>query len=87
MANRNTVSQLESFHDIPLCLSVQLGTTTCTLGDLLSLQIGSVLELDKLAGEALEILVNKKQIAKGEVLVINENYGIRMTDIVDPSSA
>ncbi len=76
--------EMSLFFDVPLNISVVLGTSQVTIKDLLQLQIGSVIEVDKLAGEPLEILINNKEIARGEVLVINENYGIRLTDIIDP---
>ncbi|MBT7611223.1 MAG: flagellar motor switch protein FliN, partial [Bacteriovoracaceae bacterium] len=63
---------------------VELGRTEVIIKDLLQLGQGSVLELDKLAGEPLEILVNGKLVAKGEVVVVNEKFGIRLTDIISP---
>jgi flagellar motor switch protein FliN/FliY len=71
--------------DIPLKVSVELGRTQIIVKDLLQLGQGSVLELDKLAGEPLEILVNGKLVAKGEVVVVNEKFGIRLTDIITPA--
>lgn len=68
--------------DIPLRVSVELGRTKILVQDLLKLHKGSVLELNKLAGEALEVLVNDRVVAKGEVIVINEKFGIRLLDIV-----
>ncbi len=68
--------------DIPLRVSVELGRTKILVQDLLKLHKGSVLELNKLAGEPLEILVNDRVVAKGEVIVINEKFGIRLIDIV-----
>ena len=70
--------------DIPLKVSVELGRTQIIVKDLLQLGQGSVLELDKLAGEPLEILVNGKLVAKGAVVVVNEKFGIRLTDIISP---
>ncbi len=61
-----------------------MGRTQIIVKDLLQLGQGSVLELDKLAGEPLEILVNGKLVAKGEVVVVNEKFGIRLTDIISP---
>jgi flagellar motor switch protein FliN/FliY len=71
--------------DIPLRVSVELGRTKILVQDLLKLHKGSVLELNKLAGEPLEILVNDRVVAKGEVIVINEKFGIRLIDIVSHS--
>jgi len=73
---------LEFILDIPLKVSVELGRTKILVQDLLKLHKGSVIELNKLAGEPLEILVNDKTVAKGEVIVVNERFGIRLTDIV-----
>jgi flagellar motor switch protein FliN len=71
--------------DIPLQITVELGRTTRRIKDILSLSPGAVVELDKLAGEAVDILVNGRLIARGEVVVIDENFGVRITDIVSPA--
>jgi flagellar motor switch protein FliN len=68
--------------DIPLKVTVELGRTQKQIKEILELSQGSVIELDKLAGEPVDILVNNKLIAKGEVVVIDENFGVRVTDIV-----
>ncbi|MEI3604606.1 flagellar motor switch phosphatase FliY [Pseudogracilibacillus sp. SE30717A] len=73
---------LDMLLDIPLKVTVELGRTKQTVEDILDLSPGSVLELDKLAGEPVDVLVNNKLIAKGEVVVIDENFGVRVTDIV-----
>ena len=73
---------LEFILDIPLRVSVELGRTKILVQDLLKLHKGSVIELSKLAGDPLEILVNEKVVAKGEVIVMNEKFGVRLTDIV-----
>ncbi len=70
--------------DIPLRLSVELGRTRMVVNDLLKLGQGSVIELTKLVGEPLDIMVNGKEIARGEVVVVNEKFGVRLTDIVNP---
>lgn len=70
--------------DIPLEISVELGKTEMLVNDLLKLGQGSVIELSKLAGETLEILANRRLVARGEVVVINEKYGIRVTEIISP---
>lgn len=77
-------SGLDFILDIPLEVSVELGRTRMVINDLLQLGQGSVIELSKLAGEPLEILVNNKLVARGEVVVVNEKFGIRVTDIVSP---
>jgi len=82
--NKLKVQNLDFILDIPLKVTVELGRTSVMIKDLLQLGQGSVLELDKLAGEPLEILVNGKLIAKGEVVVVNEKFGIRLTDIISP---
>src|SRR3546814_7717849 len=71
--------------DIPVQLSVELGRTRLTIKNILQLGQGSVVELDGLAGEPMDIFVNGYLIAKGEVVVVDERYGIRVTDIITPS--
>lgn len=75
---------LELLLDVPLEITAELGRTRMIINDLLQLGQGSVIELNKLAGEPLEILVNQKLIARGEVVVVNEKFGIRLTDIISP---
>lgn len=70
--------------DIPLKLTVELGRTKMLVSELLNLGQGSVVELNKLAGEPMEILVNDKLIARGEAVVVNEKFGVRLTDIISP---
>lgn len=70
--------------DVPLQITVELGRTKKLIKDILDLSSGSVIELDKLAGEPVDVLVNGKLLAKGEVVVIDENFGVRITDIVSP---
>ncbi len=76
---------LQLILDIPLRVSVELGRTKMPVSELLNLTQGSVIELTKLAGEPLEVLVNDKLIAKGEAVVVNEKFGVRLTDIISPS--
>ncbi len=68
--------------DIPMKVSIYVGSTKMAIRDLLQLAQGSVIELDKLAGEPMEVMVNNKLVAKGEVVVVNEKFGIRLTDVV-----
>jgi flagellar motor switch protein FliN/FliY len=75
---------LDFILDIPLEISVELGRAKMIINDLLQLGQGSVIELSKLAGEPLEIFVNGKLVARGEVVVVNEKFGVRVTDIVSP---
>ncbi len=78
----SAVSNLDFILDIPLEISVELGRVRMMISELLQLGQGSVIELNKLAGEPLEIFVNQKLIARGEVVVVNEKFGIKMTDIL-----
>jgi len=73
---------LEFILDIPMQITVTLGSTKMLIRDLLQLGQGSVIELDKLAGEPMEVLVNNRLIARGEVVVVNEKFGVRLTDVV-----
>ena len=75
---------LDFLLDIPLEITVELGKTQINIGNLLKLSQGSVVELDKLTDQPLEIFVNRKLMAEGEVVVVNEKFGIRLTDIVSP---
>ncbi len=78
------LDKLELLYDVPLRITVELGRTKMTLKQVLELSVGSLIELDKLTGEPVDILVNGKLIAKGEVVVIDENFGVRITEIVSP---
>ncbi|CAM4341012.1 flagellar motor switch phosphatase FliY [Paenibacillus phoenicis] len=80
--NQVDENNLNLLMDIPLKVTVELGRTQRQIKDILELSQGSIIELDKLAGEPVDILVNNKLIAKGEVVVIDENFGVRVTDIV-----
>ena len=75
-------ANLEAILDIPVSLSVQIGQTKISIKNLLQLNQGSVVELERLAGEPLDVMVNNTLVAHGEVVVVNEKYGIRLTDIV-----
>ncbi|KXS40610.1 MAG: flagellar motor switch protein FliN/FliY [Candidatus Frackibacter sp. T328-2] len=77
-------NNINLIQDVPLEVTVRLGKTKMLIKDILELGNGSVIELDKLAGEAVDLLVNGKLVAKGEVVVIDENFGFRVTDIVSP---
>lgn len=76
---------LDVILDIPVNISMEVGRTSITIRNLLQLNQGSVIELDRLAGEPLDVLVNGTLIAHGEVVVVNEKFGIRMTDVISPS--
>jgi len=77
--------ELEVILDIPVSISMEVGRTSITIRNLLQLNQGSVIELDRLAGEPLDVLVNGTLIAHGEVVVVNEKFGIRMTDVISPA--
>jgi flagellar motor switch protein FliN/FliY len=76
---------LEIILDVPVNISMAVGSTSITIRNLLQLNQGSVIELDRLAGEPLDVLVNGTLIAHGEVVVVNEKFGIRMTDVISPA--
>jgi flagellar motor switch protein FliN/FliY len=76
---------LDVILDIPVSISMEVGRTSITIRNLLQLNQGSVIELDRLAGEPLDVLVNGTLIAHGEVVVVNEKFGIRMTDVISPA--
>jgi flagellar motor switch protein FliN/FliY len=80
----SSTPNLDFIMDIPLKVSVELGRTKLLINELLQLGQGSVIELSKLAGEPLEVLVNDKLIARGEAVVVNEKFGVRITDIMTP---
>ncbi|HMW54918.1 MAG TPA: flagellar motor switch protein FliN [Accumulibacter sp.] len=79
------MNELDMILDIPVQISVELGRTKITIKNLLQLAHGSVVELDAMAGEPLNVFVNGTLIAQGEVVVVNDKFGIRLTDIVTPS--
>lgn len=75
---------LDTILDIPVTLSMELGRTRMTINNLLKLNQGSVVELERLAGEPLDMLVNGCLVAHGEVVVVNDRFGVRLTDILSP---
>ncbi len=83
-SEQEQVQNLDLILDIPLTVTVELGRSRMLINDLLQLGQGSVIELTKLVGEPLEVLVNQKLVARGEVVVVNEKFGVRLTDIVSP---
>ncbi len=76
---------LDLILDIPLKVTVELGRTKMLVSELLNLGQGSVIELSKLAGEPMEVLVNDKLVARGEAVVVNEKFGVRLIDIISPA--
>jgi flagellar motor switch protein FliN/FliY len=85
VSSEKEVSNLGFILDIPVEVSVELGRAKMLISELLQLGQGSVIELTKLAGEPLEVLVNERLVARGEVVVVNEKFGIRLTDIISPT--
>lgn len=83
-ASTGETKSMDLILDIPLTVAVELGRSKMLINDLLQLGQGSVIELTKLVGEPLEVLVNQKLVARGEVVVVNEKFGVRLTDIVSP---
>ncbi len=83
-APQDGVHSLDFILDIPLKVTVELGRTKMSVRDILQLVQGSVVELSKFAGEPLEVLVNDRLVARGEVVTVNEKFGIRLTDILSP---
>jgi flagellar motor switch protein FliN/FliY len=84
-ANAGMMNELDMILDIPVQITVELGRTKITIKNLLQLAHGSVVELDAMAGEPMDVLVNGTLIAQGEVVVVNDKFGIRLTDIITPS--
>ena len=84
-AKTDTPNDIDFILDIPVQLTVELGRTKIAIKNLLQLAQGSVVELDGLAGEPMDVLVNGYLIAQGEVVVVNDKFGIRLTDVVTPS--
>ena len=77
--------KLESILDIPVTIAMQIGSTSINIRNLLQLNQGSVVELERVVGEPLDVMVNGTLIAHGEVIVINEKFGIRLTDVISQS--
>jgi flagellar motor switch protein FliN/FliY len=84
MEGNGSSQNMEFLLDIPLEISVELGKTKISIGDLLKLSQGSVVELNKSTEQPLEIFVNKKLMAHGEVVVVNDKFGIRLTNVISP---
>lgn len=82
---KSTQNDIDFILDIPVQLTVELGRTKIAIKNLLQMAHGSVVELDRLAGEPLDVLVNGCLIAQGEVVVVNDKFGLRLTDIVTPA--
>jgi flagellar motor switch protein FliN/FliY len=84
-AKRSEKENLDVILDVPVTMSMEIGRTAISIRNLLQLNQGSIIELDRLAGEPLDVLVNGTLIAHGEVVVVNEKYGIRLTDVISPA--
>jgi flagellar motor switch protein FliN/FliY len=83
-ADNANISDLDVILDIPVNISMEIGSTEISIRNLLQLNQGSVIELDRFAGEPLDVLVNGTLIAHGEVVVVNDKFGIRLTDVISP---
>lgn len=81
---KNPGRTLEFIMDVALQVTVEVGRSRMTIGDLLQLGQGSVVELEKVAGEPLDIFINGKPVARGEAVIVNEKFGVRLTDIISP---
>ena len=79
-------SGIEMLMDVDLDVKIELGRAEMTIEDILNLHRGSVVELDKLAGDPVDILVNERLVAKGEILVVKDNFCVRVTEIIDPEA-
>ena len=82
MATPVDANNMEALADVPMDVSVILGRTRLMLKDILEFNTGSIIELDKLAGEPVDLSVNGKVIARGEVVVVDENFGVRVTEVL-----
>lgn len=83
-ANDISKEKIEMLLDIVLPVSIELGRTKMFIKDILELERGSIVEIDKLAGEPVDLLVNNKKVAEGEVVVVDKHFGIRITNLIDP---
>jgi len=83
--NIDSEVNLDVLLDVPVTVSMEVGNTEISIRNLLQLNQGSVIELDRLAGEPMDVLVNKTLIARGEVVVVNDKFGLRLTDIITPA--
>jgi len=84
-SSQDAAASMEMILDIPVTASVEIGRTKINISNLLKLNQGSVIELDRLAGEPMDVIVNGTLVAHGEVVVVNEKFGIRLTDIISPA--
>jgi flagellar motor switch protein FliN/FliY len=80
------MDDLQRLHDVPVELAVEIGRTSMTIGETLALGPGSIVSLNRLAGEPVDLLVNGRPIARGEVVVVDEEFGLRVTEIVSVST-
>ena len=83
--NTDSEVNLDVLLDVPVTISMEVGNTDISIRNLLQLNQGSVIELDRLAGEPMDVLVNNTLIARGEVVVVNDKFGLRLTDIITPA--
>ena len=80
-------ADISMLKDVPLEVRIELGRSRMYLGDILKLKEGSMVELDKLAGDPVDIVVNDKLVARGEILVLNDNFCVRITDVLNPQDS
>lgn len=85
MGGYDSSLNLDVLMDVPVTISMEIGRANINIRNLLQLNQGSIVELDRLAGEPLDVLVNGTLIARGEVVVVNEKFGIRLTDVISPA--
>lgn len=81
---QGALGDIQMLKDIPLEVRIELGRSRMYLADVLKLRVGSLVELDKLAGDPVDIVVNDKPVARGEILVLNDNFCVRITDVFNP---
>ena len=85
ISSNDSELNLDVILDVPVTVSMEVGNTKISIRNLLQLNQGSVVELDRLAGEPMDVLVNGTLIARGEVVVVNDKFGLRLTDIISPA--
>ncbi|WP_305045772.1 flagellar motor switch protein FliN [Geoalkalibacter sp.] len=84
-AEAGELRNLDFLLDVPLQVTVEVGRTRILIKDLLQMREGTIVELDKLAGETLDVYVNQRLIARGEAVLVNDKFGLRLTDVVSPA--
>ncbi len=85
-SSESTITNIDMLVDVLLQLTVELGRSNMSVGQVLDLQKGSVIELSRVAGEAVDVYVNNRLLARGDVVVVDDKYGVRITELISPSS-